>query len=250
MTELERALVELGRHLDVPPAPDLAGAVRSRLEPRPARRLVTRRRLVLAFALLVAAVGAAFAVPQARTAILEWLGLRGATVERVVVLPEVPVSFDLDLGERVTFEEASSRVAFRVLSPELLGAPDAVYVDESVPGGRVSFVYLHNTEVPIKTEEGIGLLLTEFRGDLTPALLGKLVASGTGVEKVTVLGEPGLWISGAVHVFFYRDPEGQVREETLRLAGDTLLWQRGRLLLRLESAVSKKQALEIARSTR
>ena len=44
---------------------------------------------MLAFAVLAVAVGAAMAVPQARTAILEFFRLRGATVERVETLPRV-----------------------------------------------------------------------------------------------------------------------------------------------------------------
>ncbi len=250
MTELEQALVDLGRHLDVPPTPDLADAVRRRLEARPARRLVTRRRLVVVFALLVAAVGAAFAVPQARTAILEWLGLRGATVEPVATLPEAPVFADLGLGERVTLEEARRRVEFAIVVPKLLGPPDEVYVADDVPGGRASLVWGPDDELERSVHTGAGLLLVEFEGELDPALIGKLTGPGTSVEAVALGGAPGLWIEGEPHVVFYRDPQGEIREETLRLAGNALLWERGDLLLRLEADVSREGALELARSTR
>jgi hypothetical protein len=249
VNELERALQDLGARIDYPPTPELAPGVRTRLAARPTHRPIwRRRRLVLVLAVLLAALGAAMAVPQARTAILEFFGLRGATVERVVLLPEVPPDGSLALGEPVSLEEARDRVSFPVLVPELLGPPDEVYVADDVP--RVSLVYRHDTKVPTTTGEGIGLLLTEFRGDLAPQLIEKMVAAGTNVEELTVDGAPGLWISGEPHVLLYRDERGDVREETLRLAGNTLLFERGNLLVRIESSLSKAEALEVAASLR
>ena len=251
MTELEHALLDLGRTLELPATPDIAASVSRRLAAaetvRPRR--LGRRRLVLVFAALVIAVGAAFAVPPARTAILEWLGLRGATVERVFALPDVPAErgFDVDqLGERMSLAEASERAGFAVAVPSVLGVPDLVYLDESAPGGRVSLVYLPNTKTPTVT--GVGLLLTEFSGELSPELLGKVVAGGTDVEQVALGGAPGLWISGEPHVVFYRDPQHEVREDTARLAGNVLLVERGDLLVRIEAEISKEEALEIAAS--
>ena len=49
MTELEQALVALGRELDVPAAPDLRRRVRERI----ARRSVRRRRLAVAAGLAI-----------------------------------------------------------------------------------------------------------------------------------------------------------------------------------------------------
>jgi hypothetical protein len=94
----------------------------------------------------------------------------------------------------------------------------------------------------------VGLLLTEFSGELSPELIGKLVDAGTGVEEITLDGAPGLWISGEPHVVFYRDSSGEVREGTARLAGNTLLVERGDLLVRIEAEISKEQALAIAAS--
>jgi len=105
VTELERALVRLGDELAFPEAPDVSERVLGRLAaaPAPLRRRVSRRALVLAFAVLALALGAAMAVPQARTAILEFFRLRGATVERVESLPRVPRPAEqiLDLGRPV-----------------------------------------------------------------------------------------------------------------------------------------------------
>ena len=147
MTELERALVRLGDELAFPAAPDVSARVLARLaEPPPRRR---RRALVLVLAVLALAVGAAMAVPQARTAILELFRLRGATVERVETLPPVPPvdplsARVLELGTPIPVADLETGA---VLVPAALGTPDAAYVSKSVPG-KVSLVYEPGPGVP------------------------------------------------------------------------------------------------------
>jgi len=94
------------------------------------------------------------------------------------------------------------------------------------------------------------LLISEFRADLAPELFGKLVALGTSVERLEVAGQPAVWILGKPHEFFYRDPTGRVQTGTARLAGNVLLVQRGRMLIRLEGGLSKRRAVAIGRSFR
>ena len=90
-------------------------------------------------------------------------------------------------------------------------------------------------------------------GDLTAAGIecdeAKVTVMGV-VQEVTVGGEPGYWFSGEPHFFTYLDATGQVRDEQTRLAGNTLIWQRGDLTLRLEGQLSKEEALRIAESMR
>ena len=81
------------------------------------------------------------------------------------------------------------------------------------------------------------------------AYLEKLVEPGTKVETVEVGGSPGVWVAGR-HVLAYRDRLGVFRQDTARLAGKTLIWQRGDVTLRLEGDLSKQEALRIARSAR
>ncbi len=85
--------------------------------------------------MLAVAVGAAMAVPQARTAILEFFRLRGATVERVETLAEGPAG---DGGDPRPGPAAcpTGRPYVKlpeVLVPAALGPPDAAYVSD---GGR------------------------------------------------------------------------------------------------------------------
>jgi hypothetical protein len=214
-------------------------------------RLPEARRLAVAFAVLLAVVGAVFAVPPARSAILEFLGLRGATIERVETLPELPAGVrDLIPGRPVSLDEAQQSVEFEVLVPSVLGEPDDVFYSASVPGGRISLVYRPAEALPASRHTGVGLLVTEFGGDVTPELVGKLVDGGVAVDPVTVGGQPGYWIEGGPHVFFFRNARGDILEETMRLAGNTLLFERGTMLVRLEGSreLTRERALAIAES--
>jgi hypothetical protein len=87
----------------------------------------------------------------------------------------------------------------------------------------------------------------EFRA---APLIEKELVSATQVEPVRVSGEQGLWIEGPRHEFVYRTLEGEEAIDTQRLAGNTLLWKRGSLTLRLEGDLSKDEAIRIAESMR
>jgi hypothetical protein len=238
MTELELALRELGAEVAWPQTPDLATAVRRRVEAEPEPRFRARR-LALALAVLAVAVGAVMAVPPARTAILDWLGFGGVEIRRVAELRQVPADGRLVLGERINLERARAIAEHPVLVPDEEGfeQPDAVYVDTVAPGRPVALVY-----GPVKSPR---LLVLEFRA---APLIEKALLGETRVEQVTVSGAPGLWIEGPRHEFFYQTLEGESMRDTQRLAGNTLLWRRGPLTLRIEGDLSKAEAIRIAES--
>ena len=187
---------------------------------------------MIAFAATIVAVGVAFAVPPARSAILDWLGFGPIEVQRVATLPHVPKSAGLELGHPTTIDGARRAVGFRVLT--LLRRPDGVFVDERV--GEVTLVYGR-------------LLLSELRGHGV-FVAQKVVGPGTRVEEVRVAGQPGLWLAGTPHLFAYLDPQGEFRTGRVRLAGNTLLWEHGTLVLRLEGAGTKTEALQLTTSVR
>jgi hypothetical protein len=274
--DLEAALADLAADLRFPPTPDLATAVAARLEEGPARAAAGRRgrrrprarrwpawlagwrRLAvagLAVVLLAAAVLAAS--PGTREAVARRLGLRGIGVELGGPPPPTATTgagarLDLGLGQRVTLEEARRRVAFPVLVPAAAGftRPDAVFVDEAAPaGGRVDLVYRARPGLPASSFTDAGLLITQFRGQMEPDFIKKITGAGM-VQVVTVGGEPGYWFSGEPHFFSYQDSAGQFREERTRLAGNTLVWQRGDRTLRLEGELSLAEAVRIAESMR
>ena len=250
MSELEQALFQLGSELGFPETPDVAATVRRRLAGAPRRRPLGRTFAVV-FALVAVLVGAVLAVPPARSAILEWLGLRGATVEKVETLPELPsrVPASLELGRPVPIEDGRPRVEFpSLLVPAALGAPDAAYYSSVVPGGKVSLVYAPRDDLPRSRFTGVGLLVTQFSGRASPEFVSKLVDQGVSVERIEVEGRRGLWIEGGPHALLFRGPGGRILEDAARLAGNTLLVQHGALLVRLEGELSRERALEIAAS--
>ena len=239
MAELELELRRLGAEISWPETPELGSVVRRRIEAVPQRRFGART-LAIALAILAVAVGAVLAVPPARTAILDWLGFGGVEIRRVEELSGArPEGGRLVLGERTTLAEARRRSGHPVLVPEDAGAPDAVYLDTASPGSPVALVYGSLSRPR--------LLVLEFRA---APLIEKTLTLETRLENVTVDGEPGLWIEGPMHEFLYRTRELDPASDTQRLAGNTLLWKRGALTLRIEGDLSKDEALRLARSMR
>jgi hypothetical protein len=225
--------------IDWPPTPELAAAVERRLSgeaPQPSRRR-TWRLAAVAVAVLAVALGAVLAVsPGARSAVLELFRIKGATVQRVQELPDVRGGEHLDLGERVSLEEAERVAGFDVLLPE--GADvDEVWFDRRIGRGAVTVVWCCPRVV-----------LTQFRGLASP-YAQKQVGPDSEVDYVPVNGRQGIWISGAQHVVVFRNEFGVIQERP-RLARNVLLWEQGPLTLRLEGGFTKARALEIARSMR
>lgn len=250
---LEARLRAAGAAWAAEPAPDLAPPVLRRLSageavPRPVPRW--RPVLVAAAAALVLLVAVPLLVPSVGSAVARWLGVGGLRVE---VAPELPdVGRALNLGRRSDLARARAAVAFPVGVPAALGDPDAVWLDpDAVPGGQVTLVWRPRAGLPPAEPYRVGALLTALPGRLEPGLLSKTVAHpGTTLTSVAVGDGVGWWIGGAPHALTYLDAEGQVRSESSRLAGATLLWQSGPTLYRLESALTLEQALRVTASIR
>jgi hypothetical protein len=230
---LEQQLRALGHELAYPPEPDLAPAVLARLDRKPFPWL---RAAAVALAVVAIAIATAFAVPQARSAILRFFHLRGVTVERVETLPRaVERPRAGGLGRKVSLAEAERRVGFRLALPPFKGAPPR---RAFVVGDSLATVVLH--------AYGTRVLLSEFRA-ASGSNVKKLAFDDTRVEPARVKGWPGLWISGHPHTFAYYDRDGSYRQRPVLVRGNVLLWVRGALTLRLEGRLTKAQALALAR---
>jgi hypothetical protein len=257
--ELEATLTDLGERLAYPRPTRLAAAVRARLnEPRPRRWwdavLSPRYAFAPAIAtLLLILVVSLAAMPDMRAAADEFLRLRGIDMFRTTATPSAPVASPAVPfpGQRVSLDEARSRAPFlRAPADARLGAPDQVYIDQTQAGDRVTLVYVNRPEIPASSEAGVGAVVVAFRGRIDESLFAKVIVPGTRVEEVTVSGGRGYWLEGTPHQFFYRDSAGNPSPETLRLAGNTLLWEQGGVTFRLEAQVARDEALRIAASFR
>jgi hypothetical protein len=283
--DLDHALQDLAALIDYPPTPDLTSVVRQRIQQGPGRpsRLLALRAIVPAWQRLAAAVIVALilggaillaASPSVRTGVADRLGLRGVqivvapspTAPAVVAasptatprptashtaIPSATPGLSLGFGKSVTLEQARARVTYPVLVPDVatLRSPDAVYLDETPPGGMVSLVWQASPDLPALPNTDVGLVINEFQGSLDRNLFVKM-ADPSENHVVTVNGATGYWIAGGPHYVAYRDANGDVQFQPDRLAGNTLLWEQGGLTFRLESQLSESEALQIAASMR
>ena len=136
---------------------------------------------------------------------------------------------------------------FTPLVPTALGQPDEVYY--RLDGRVVTLVYHPRPGLPPTADPQVAVLVMEARGQVSRPSFGKLQGPGTKVEEVSVGGDPGYWISGAPHAFFfYEVGAGATAADNLRLSGDALIWNRGRLVLRIESGLGKADAIRIGQS--
>ena len=222
MTELEQQLLLLAAEIEWPPTPELALPAL----PEHRRRPLWRPLLVAAAVLLVAACVAAL-VPGARSAILHWFRIGGASVERVQTLSP---------AERRSLGAAVGRPVGAAEAERALGAPVRL-------PHNARQLYLQGGVVSALLETGTGpVLLSELRSQDLPLLVKKLASGSTSVEFVTVAGDTGAWITGGPHVVIF--PAAPPR-----LAGNTLLWVDAGVTYRLEGArLDRQEALTLARS--
>ena len=249
---LERALADLGGSLVYPPTLQLATAVAMAIRAEPLRRSWSLARplrrgvsLGLVAALLVVGVAAAIGFALGGLRITFGGPSPGTAIPEDVVIERA-------FGDPVRLDQLADRLAFEPLAPTLseLGAPDYAYVAEPPSGGALALIWGDRPGFAAEAGSGIGLVLTEFRADIGPETFEKMLNSGVRVESVTVNGRPGYWIEGGEHFFFYRDADGEVVADTLRLVGTALVWEQDGLTLRIEGAPTLQEALRIAQSLR
>jgi hypothetical protein len=239
----ETLLAELASHIEWPePGPELDLAPRLAIT----RPITPRRRWVPAAAASVILVALLLVVsPQAREAVADLLGVAGIEIEFRPELEE-PVGSDLDLGRAVSLQEAVESVGFPVSVPELPGEPDGVYISD----GEVNMVWEGGETLPAAGDTGVGLLYSQFQAETGGDTSVKAVGPETTVLAVDVAGWRGWWIEGSPHVISTEDASGRRVEQTLRLAGNVLMWETDDVTHRLETMLGRGEALRIAESMR
>lgn len=254
--KLESRLGDLRDHIEWPDSRDFSASVRRRIEdgarPRyPRWRFLPRTAVVVAI-VAVALIAASLAFPGARRAVADWLGISGIQIRVGEEAPKPEATSgtlaDLGLGDEVSLEEAQARVEFDIREPSGfdLGEP-RVFIRPLPVGGAVSLVYQPSPDLPKTKETGVGLLITQFEGRLNPDLVKKEVGVTSTVQPVDI-GDGGYWLEGAPHTIMFLDAHGQIQEDTIRLAGNTLVWEEDAVSYRLESSLDLDEALKLARS--
>jgi hypothetical protein len=254
--ELERTLSDIGARFEGPKR-DVWPDVRARIAGRRAQPWWSRlsfgggRLAPAAATLAVILVAALLLTPSFADALGHLLSIPGVQIYQV---PESPsarpnASAPTFAGQRVTTAVEASRIAgFAVRTPAALGDPSAIFV-EAAPA-RVTIVYASVKGIPVSAQAGVSAIVVEFKGTIETQIMAKAIGPGTTLDAVPFGGGVAYYLAGQPHQFFFRDPAGNLQPETLRLAGNTLLWEEGGFTFRLEAQVSREEAVRIATTLR
>jgi catechol 2,3-dioxygenase-like lactoylglutathione lyase family enzyme len=252
---LERQLRALGPQLAVPDARGIAPAVRRRLESGATTvdvadvpRSHTRRRVLVAVAaILFVVVATTLAVNKSRDAVADWLGLRGVEIEHSQE-PVRGLGSTLHLGRQVSLAEARAALDFEplVAARAQYGRPDAIYLADTPDGGRVTFLYAPRPGLVPAAGSGVGLLITEFEATVQEPVLRKTAGPDTTVEVLDINGQRAYWLEGEPHGVVFTDRNGKMFQDEARVAGNTLLFGNGSRTIRIESGLTKAEALALA----
>jgi hypothetical protein len=273
--QFEQALADLGRGIEFPRTPDLARAVRARIEadsvgesqPEKVRFLSPWKAIAVAAAVLLLFFAAALAgLPDFRHAVADRLGVHGIKIvfENETPTPETtPVGSTLLLGERMTLEEAQAAVPFTLKVPNLpnVGEPDEIYVrtlvneqdPSDISSKMVSYIYYPSDALPETRETGAGALLMQFESREEAAMLGKAIGEGGNMIRVDIggaLAGKGWFISGPSSLILYPDPSRSdcCGPPSRRPSGNVLLWEANGITYRLESNLDSVDSVDFAES--
>ena len=245
-----------------PPTPDIAGAVRRRLEQREVRPVSLRRQLAWGMVIALVVLAGLMAVPQVRAAVFEILRIGAIRIVPVVPTPTVtstapalaptgtlptitpapaptPLSSVLDLAGKTTLAQARAKAGFPVRLPTYppdVGPPDHLFLQDF--GGPVVVLVWMDRAQPNR----VRLSLHE----LGPGTFAEKIQPPI-VQETTVNGQRAVWTEGPHLLQFLRN--GQAIYDARRLVeGHTLVWTQGEITYRLETNLSLSQAVRIAES--
>ena len=251
MIDLERSLAELADRMQIPGGDRLVSDVVRRVG-EPAPRPTPRTAVRLAGALAAIAVLAVIALPGPRHAVARWLGFESVRIEPGVTVPTTtssavdPVA-GLGLGRSVSLDQAMSQTGLADPTPRLLGESQSVHIAKPPEAGQIVLVYAPSDLLPRSAITGVGALMSVLPATIEEGFFGKMLGTEATVQTVDVSGANGYWIEGSPHQLYFQFGD-QIQVDTLRLATNTLLWQRGGLVYRLEAEVPLETALRIAAS--
>jgi hypothetical protein len=253
--ELGRALTALAGDLAWPITPDMAPrvvatvreeqAVPSLVAPR--LSLPSRRRTLL---LVVAAILALAGVALAARLVFH-LGAIGLEVVDgpATSLPSNTLNED-QLGREVSFEQATRMAGFAPTSPDALGPPDRVWVDETEieidfesgdVATRTISAWEPTQELPAIEGTDTGALLMQFEGEWEVAAK-QVYAETDRYGEAVVEGRPAFWTTGPHTLTLVSGRESH----RVLVTGTVVIWQDAGFTFRLETGLPRAQAIAIA----
>lgn len=173
---------------------------------------------------------------------------QGGSSASVSAPPSGPLGTGLGLGTPIAIGDAADAAGIPLRLP-----PDPPFGDPVSAwdlDGRVSLLWPAAPDLPPLREQGIGLILGQFRGSIDPGYFGKVVGSGTVIDAANVGGATGWWITGEPHELVFVNPSGEPVFDSHRIVGDTLIWAVGDVTYRLESALGRDATIRLAESLR
>lgn len=251
MASLERELERLAQAVVYPPAPPLAAAVRRRLAEAPERGprpwvlpAGRRARAGLALAAVVAALAVSLGLwAPGREAVADFFDRIRIfrTEESPGGEPGVtPTPLPTEIaGVSVSPAEAEERLGFALRQPSY---PEGVRLQRALlqefPGFRAVALFYEGPS-------GLRFVLFETNG-----IVGKGLAPGAAASPVAGLGGEAYWLEGRRTIAYY-NPQGELIESSQRTTeANTLIWDAGGYVFRLEGDLSQEEALRIALSLR
>ena len=267
MIDLERSLTELADRLEIPGGEWLVDDVVRRIAEPAVRPGRSRRTLRLAGALLVVLVVVTVGLPGPRRAVARWLGFDSVRIEPAVTVPTTtdapspttagtPLATTiatsapepvLGLDPATSLEDAMSLTGLPDPTPTLLGEPLSVHVVQPPASGQIVLVYGPSDLVPESSVTDAGALVSVMPAKIEEGFFIKTLGATSTVSSVDVDGDPGYWIEGSPHELMFEFGD-TILPDTFRLATNTLLWQRGDHVYRLEADVPLSTAVRIAES--
>lgn len=150
------------------------------------------------------------------------------------------------LGPAVT-PAAVAATGLPLPTPAALGDVVSLHLPATAGLVQAVAVYAPSDDLPASPVTGVGAVVVVAEARADAAIFGKMAPPGTTIETFVIDGEPAIWLEGELHEFFVLVGDEPVAD-TARLATNTLLWQRGDVLFRLEATISRAEAERIARS--
>ena len=129
MADLQERLLTLGREIAYPQTPNFAPSLRARLAEPARRERFDTRRLAIAAAVFIVAIGALLAIPTTRNAIAGFFGIKGVIIQRVPSFQSptpasgATIGQRLGLGRQATLAEAQAAIPYLISLPQSLGPP-------------------------------------------------------------------------------------------------------------------------------